>query len=138
MKVELYYGITRLTGFRLFPNAVILGDNAYPLRTWLMTSNINNVNRNKNSSADIEAYLTVFRKTRFRVENSIGILKQQFPCLKELRLSSPLKASNIANACVILHNVQNKYCNTHYNFDAMDERNSKKKILLENYYNSQP
>lgn len=89
-----------------------------------MTPNIRNVNRDRSPVEHIQTYLEVFRRTRFRVENSIGILKIRFPCLKGLRLASPLKVSNIANACVTLHNIQNKFKNEEYDFfdeNVLDE-----------------
>lgn len=57
-------------------NSVILGDSAYPLRRWLMTPVIRNVHlNNRNLENRIQAFLRSHRRTRFIVENAIGILK---------------------------------------------------------------
>jgi hypothetical protein len=43
-------------------------------------------------------------RTRARVENTFGILKARFQCLKMLRVT-PERACDIIIACVVLHNI---------------------------------
>lgn len=63
----------------------------------------------------MERYLRSFRKTRFIIENSIGILKSEYPILKYgFRMREPHKVSAITLACVALHNMQNEYVNGRY------------------------
>lgn len=102
------------------PNAVILGDSAYPLKSWLMTPNIpgcTGIGRGQRRplTVGMERYLRSFRKTRFIVENTIGILKNEYPILKYgLIITEPSKVSAITLACVALHNMQNEYVNGRY------------------------
>lgn len=69
--------------WRPFQNAIILGDSAYPLLEWLMTPIIRQQNIRPEFANGIERYRRIHRKTRFKVENAIGILREQFPCLVE-------------------------------------------------------
>lgn len=89
-------------GWRPFPNAVILGDSAYPLLPWLMTAVLKPENQLSNAK---KRYNHALRRTRFCVENAFGILKSRFQCLKFVRVQNPQKASLIINVCAILHNI---------------------------------
>lgn len=98
--------------------SIILGDSAYPLRQWLMSPNIRNVNANRpNLARAVESYLRKHRKTRFMVECAIGIFKEQFPCLNHLRVRSPERISFIIYACAVLHNMQNNHRHGSYAYD---------------------
>lgn len=97
---------------------IILGDSAYPLRQWLMTPNIRNVNaRDPDLAQAVQIFLRKHRKTRFMVECSIGIWKKQFPCLNHLRVRSPRRMSIIIYACAVLHNMQNHHRHGSYAYD---------------------
>lgn len=85
-------------GWRPIPNAVLLGDSGYPLLEWLMTPIEVNIDV---ASA---AYNRAHKRTRRLVENSIGILKEKFPCLNYLRLS-PVYAANVFKCCTALYNI---------------------------------
>lgn len=88
-------------GWRPFPNAVVLGDGAYPLLNWLMTE----ISKPAGRLTDQERRFNfALRRTRFVVENALGILKNRFQCLKFIRVRNPKKAAMILNACVVLHN----------------------------------
>lgn len=98
--------------------SIILGDSAYPLRQWLMTPNVRNVNAmDPDLAPAVEIYLRKHRKTRFMVECAIGIFKEQFPCLNQLRVRSPRRISIIIYACAVLHNMQNHYRHGSYAYD---------------------
>lgn len=103
--------------------SIILGDSAYPLRSWLMTPVIRNViARDPALAQPMERYLRKHRKTRFRVECTIGIWKEQFPCLNQLRVRSPQRCSIIIYSCAVLHNMQNHYRHGSFRHDAILNR----------------
>nr|CAI5832608.1 unnamed protein product [Callosobruchus analis] len=85
-------------GWRPILNGVLLGDSGYPLLEWLMTPIEVNID------AASAAYNRAHKKTRRLVENSIGILKEKFPCLNYLRLS-PVYAANVFKCCTALYNI---------------------------------
>lgn len=83
-----------------------------------MTPVIRNViARDPNLAQPIERYLRKHRKTRFRVECSIGIWKEQFPCLNHLCVRSPRRCCTIIYSCAALHNMQNHYKHGSYRHD---------------------
>ncbi|PSN49840.1 hypothetical protein C0J52_08850 [Blattella germanica] len=86
-------------GWRPFPGAVILGDSAYGLKEWLIPP----LNRNPDNVVE-QRFNRAHKMTRRIVENSIGILKERFPCLNNLRLK-PRKAAKVVLACITLHNI---------------------------------
>lgn len=107
--------------------AVILGDSAYPLKNWLMTPNIpGHTGRGRGQRRPLteamQEYLNRFRRARFIVENSIGILKNEFPILKYcFRIRRPVKVAAITLACVALHNMQNQHVHGDYDEEFLDD-----------------
>ncbi|XP_055306839.1 putative nuclease HARBI1, partial [Sitodiplosis mosellana] len=99
--------------------SIILGDSAYPSTSWLMTPTIREPNRNiPHLQNAIEDYLSKHRKTRFMVERAIGILKQQFYCLRYgFRFVTPQRVSTAIYACITLHNMQNFFKHGSYDYD---------------------
>lgn len=99
--------------------SILLGDSAYPAKSWLVTPIIREPNRNiPRFQHAIELYLRKHRKTRFMVECAIGILKQQFYCLRYgFRFVSPKRVSTAIYACITLHNMQNFFRHGSYDFD---------------------
>lgn len=78
----------------------------------------------------MQEYLRKFRKTRFIVENSIGILKNEFPILKyTFRIRAPNKVAAITLACVALHNMQNEHRNGIYDEEFLEN------VQQGNWYN---
>ncbi|XP_028314924.1 putative nuclease HARBI1 [Gouania willdenowi] len=74
----------------------LLGDRGYPCLPTLMTPY---------PDPGPQLHFNVAHsRTRARVENTIGILKARFQCLKKLRVT-PARACDIIVACVILHNI---------------------------------
>lgn len=92
-------------GWRPFPKAVILGDSGYGLRKWLLTPNMP---IEIPPSEAVNRFLRAFKSTRRTVENSLGILKEKFPCLNHMRMQ-PLPACNVALGCIILHNLEKRF-----------------------------
>lgn len=85
-------------GWRPIHNAVILGDSGYPLLEWLITP----TDRNLEDEA-VRRFNRAHKSTRRLVENSLGILKEKFPCLNFLRLQ-PIFASEVFKCCTALCN----------------------------------
>lgn len=72
----------------------------------------------------MQEYLSRFRRTRFIVENSIGILKNEFPFLKYCsRIRAPERVAAITLACVALHNIQNEHVHGQYDENFLDDVN---------------
>lgn len=86
-------------GWRPFPGAVILGDSAYPLKNWLIPP----LRRNPDNENE-RRFNRYHKKTRRLIEDTLGILKEKFPCLNHMRLQ-PVRAAKIVLACCILHNI---------------------------------
>lgn len=104
-------------------NSIILGDSAYPLTNWLMPPvvvNQNSIVRRLAHAAPL--FERAHKKTRFIVECSIGILKEEFPCLNYFRIRNPVRITNAINACVALHNMQNKHRRGSYEYDTVLNR----------------
>lgn len=100
--------------------SIILGDSAYPLKSWLMTPNIRGINANNpNLERGKNSFLRKHRKTRFMVECAIGIWKEQFPVLNHMRVKSPRRISTIIYACATLHNMENHFRHGSYAFDQI-------------------
>lgn len=108
--------------WRPFQNAIILGDSAYPLLEWLMTPIIRQQNIRPELANGIHLYRIKHRRTRFKVENSIGILREEFPCLNQMRVRSPTNISRIIMSCITIHNIQNNYCHGSYSYDQRLDR----------------
>ncbi|KAJ8929983.1 hypothetical protein NQ314_017271 [Rhamnusium bicolor] len=78
---------------------LLLGDNGYPCRPYLLTPVIQpgNINENRYNTAHI--------RTRNIVERVFGVWKRRFPCLRRI-LSTKLQTSTtIICACAVLHNI---------------------------------
>ncbi|GBP93357.1 Putative nuclease HARBI1 [Eumeta japonica] len=80
----------------------INGDSGYALRPWLQTP-VANVRANTPEGR----YNKAFKYARANIERCNGILKMRFRCLLKHRVLhyAPEKASQIINACVVLHNM---------------------------------
>jgi nuclease HARBI1 len=83
-----------------FPGAVLLGDSGYPLRQWLITP--------FSAPADQaqQRFNFAHSKTRCIVEQTFGLLKNRFSCLKSgLRVKDMTLAGRLIIACIVLHNL---------------------------------
>ncbi|KAJ3655791.1 hypothetical protein Zmor_014904 [Zophobas morio] len=105
----------------IFPNAVILGDSAYPLKQWLMPPRHNNPNNPLE-----ERYNRRHKGTRQVIEGALGILKEKFPCLHHLRVE-PRYAANIVKCCTTLCN----FARIGVNDDEVEVLNENNLILQE-------
>lgn len=87
--------------------SIILGDSAYPLKSWLMTPIIRNVNvAIPGLKEACRIYAQRHRRTRFMVECAIGIWKEQFPILNQFRMRSPIRIINAIYTTATVHNMQ--------------------------------
>lgn len=98
-------------------NSVMLGDSAYPLKCWLMTPTVRNVNVVPALENAINLYKRKHRRTRFIVECTIGIWKEEYPVLNGFRFRSPERISKAIYATATLHNMQNFHRHGSYDYD---------------------
>lgn len=80
---------------------LVSGDSGYPLQPWLMTPIMHPVNNSE------RRYNRAHIKGRNVIERCNGVLKSRFRCLSRFRIMNllPTAASNIINACAVLHNI---------------------------------
>ncbi|XP_021958890.1 putative nuclease HARBI1 [Folsomia candida] len=89
-------------GWRPFPGAVILGDSAYPLKSWLMPPIVE-----ANNIPETIRYNRAHKGTRRLVECAYGIVKERFPCLNYMRLR-PIVAAKVVMTCITSHNIASR------------------------------
>lgn len=93
-------GICRKFENQEFGDAIILGDEGYPLKQWLFVP----VRDHRGLTSSERRFNRTHKKCRSSVERTIGILKQRWSCLKTgLRFSVP-KCCRVIMACAVLHN----------------------------------
>ncbi|XP_032690741.1 putative nuclease HARBI1 isoform X1 [Odontomachus brunneus] len=109
-----YKKVTQQGSESLFynPNNYLIGDKAYPNRTWLMApykdyGNLTLTQRRHNF---------VHSSTRIVIEHAFGLLKGRWRCLLGLRLKHIGRATNFVLACCVLHN----FCFLHNNSVIQD------------------
>ena len=91
-------------GHRPFPQAVILGDSAYPCRDWLIPPFPGDPDGERGR------FNEAHRRTRNVIERAFGILKNRFTVLKTtVRLRSMEECSRLVICCAILHNLCLKF-----------------------------
>ena len=84
---------------------VILGDPAYPLKTWLMKP------YSDNSGITVKERLFNYRQSRARmvVENAFGRLKGRWRCLLKQMDMQVCNVTNVVASCVVLHKICELY-----------------------------
>jgi len=92
------------SGWRPFPNGVLLGDAGYANTDWVITP----ILRHEITPAEHQ-FNCAHKKTRRIVECTFGVLKKRFARLTKLRLTklrlSPGFAASVIKACTVLHNI---------------------------------
>jgi len=83
----------------------LLGDDAFPLRTWIMKP----FSRQKMTHAERVFNYRLSRARRV-VENAFGIMAQRWRCLLTTLQLSPMKAITVVNATMALHNLLRTRC----------------------------
>lgn len=78
---------------------VLLGDNGYPCRSYLLTPFLNPAN------ASETAYNRAHIKSRNAIERCFGLLKRRFPCLHSGMSLKTETVLQIIVACMVLHNL---------------------------------
>lgn len=113
-------------GWRPAPDAVLIGDSIYPLRSWLIPPLL----RNPEDPAQLR-FVRAHKKTRWIIESAIGILKEKFPCLNYLRVK-PAYACNIIKACVTLCNLTKHEAVNYDDEDFRDDGNEMREEVEDN------
>src|SRR5271154_3502303 len=90
-------------GWRPFPNAVLLGDSGYALKSWLFTP----IDPTNCDPDKLRRYLRRHKSTRRLVECALGCLKEKFPSLNHLRLD-PIVAGYVILTCITFYNIENR------------------------------
>lgn len=104
-------------------DSIILGDSAYPLTSWLIPPTIRAASVNsRRLTLAVEHYQSAHRRTRFIVERTIGILKEEFPCLNHMRIKSTERIVAVIYSCATLHNMQNHFRRGSYAYDTVLNR----------------
>lgn len=89
------------SGWRPFPNAVLIGDSIYKACDWLIPM--------RRSTPELAPFYNALASTRCIIERAFALLKNRWTCLKtELRVE-PQYAVRIIKACCILHNFILRY-----------------------------
>ena len=77
---------------------MLLGDSGYPCKNYLLTPYLDPTEPHEIN------YNKAHCQTRVRIEQTFGIVKNRFPCLKYLRVT-PERAVTIISACFVLHDI---------------------------------
>uniref|UniRef100_A0A914CUZ7 Putative nuclease HARBI1 n=1 Tax=Acrobeloides nanus TaxID=290746 RepID=A0A914CUZ7_9BILA len=98
------------TGWRPFPNAILIGDNIYPTLNWLvpMVPGVQGPRRQ---------FYKNHTKTRSIIERSFGLWKNRFRCLQRIRVQEPVYACEIIKCTALLHNFMIRLRNDDENDD---------------------
>lgn len=84
-------------------DGILLGDNGYPLRQYLITPLLH-----CNTKPEI-VFNNAHCHSRVKIENAFGILKRMFPCLR-IKLSLKLQTVlHVIVSCAILYNMRRKW-----------------------------
>lgn len=78
---------------------MLLGDSGYACRRYMMTPYLHPADRSQ------ERFNSSLCRTRVRVEQTFGVLKARFPCLRFGLRMAPECAVTVTSACIILHNI---------------------------------
>ncbi|KAJ8926493.1 hypothetical protein NQ314_021138 [Rhamnusium bicolor] len=78
---------------------LLLGDNGYPCRPYLLTPLINPANQRE------ENYNRAHKSTRNIVERVFGMWKWKFPCLSRMLRTKIQTTMAMVCACAVLHNI---------------------------------
>ena len=115
--------------FNFFFNsgAVLLGDPAYPLTSWLITAFTGEHDTNSPKGRFNRHHLT----TRCSVERAFGSLKKRFYTLGEgLRVQDMKLASTLITCAVILHNLAIQFGDSMEDFDPVEVLPGQPEILV--------
>ncbi|XP_069105078.1 putative nuclease HARBI1 [Argopecten irradians] len=80
-------------------DGLLLGDSGYACRRYMMTPYLHPADRSQ------ERFNSSLCRTRVRVEQTFGVLKARFPCLRFGLRMAPECAVTVTSACIILHNI---------------------------------
>lgn len=95
-------------------NRLLLGDQGYPCRSYLMTSFANP------SSTGEKQYNNAHIKTRNLIERTFGIWKRRFPLLRSGVRLKVNRVPNVIASLAILHNIAIDLAKKHFEDDTTD------------------
>jgi hypothetical protein len=95
----LYHGAE--AGELIIPNSYIVGDNAYPLRNWLITP-FKNVGHLTRQQLKFNKRISGVRQN---VERAFGHLKGRFRRLRDVPLHCHREICSLIFSCCVLHNL---------------------------------
>ncbi len=102
LRMSSLWTVFEENAFRPFPGSIILGDSAYPCRSWLITP----LPERRQLTQQEQRYNRSHKRTRVIVERTIGILKQRFRVLLEcVRLRDMKEVAILVKSLCILHNL---------------------------------
>lgn len=108
-------------------NGILLGDNGYPLRSYLVTPVLTP------NSREERRFNLALCNTRVKIENVFGILKRRFPCLRQqLRLKLQTNIT-VITACCVLYNIARELSIPLPNEDDCDDNDDVPVPVLQNY-----
>jgi len=99
------------------PHFYLIGDAAYPIRSWLMAPF---KNTGKLTEAQVK-FNNTLSKMRVVVEQAFALLKGRFRRLKCLELRDPIKLNQTVFMCCILHNICLSECDLDDLLDVPEE-----------------
>jgi len=108
-------------------DSFIVGDKAFPLRTWLMKPV-----PKRNLTPEERIYNYRISRARRVVENAFGLLANRFRCLLTPMQQGPERVSQIATTCCILHNILRTTA-PHLDQGMVDREDEDHDILLGNW-----
>ncbi len=112
-----------MNGTLPFHGAVLLGDSAYPLQSWLLTPFPGDPDGPKGQ------FNIAHIKTRNVVEQMFGCLKNRFYALKTgIRLKDPKEASKLIVSAAILHNLCIRYGDNREELSDDDEEGQEDEV----------
>jgi hypothetical protein len=91
------------SGWTPLANGIILRESAYPMKHWLIPPIIRNLNNPAQNR-----FLVSHKRTRRIIEQSFGILKEKFPCLKPSSCKSTVRCQYSYGMCCSLQHFSEK------------------------------
>lgn len=114
---------SRLPNSDLICPHYFLGDNAYPLKTWMLAPYSNRRRPTGSLEETRKRHNFNYRHSRARrsIESTFGILSAKFRCLRTMLEIEPKKVDLIVLTCCLLHNIIINLEGTRYSSKEIDD-----------------